>query len=281
MNRPVGIFDSGVGGISIALGVRKILPSEDLLYVADQEFSPYGSKSNTIVEARAEIITTFLSQQGCKAIVVACNTATVNSINRLRTMCSIPIVGVEPGIKPAALQSNTGIIGVLATEKTLSSESFQALRSQFSAAVNIEIQACPRFVELVEKNNLNSVETLKIAEDYVLPLIAKGADHIVLGCTHYSFLTPVIEQIVGDKATIIDTAIPVSLELKRQLSRRDLLNPQDRQGLTKFWSSKASEQASEKISQLWGNKVVVADLNLHKDKTVSKSNHISLKQRDC
>ena len=261
VERPVGIFDSGVGGLSVALGIRKTLPSEDLLYVADQGFSPYGTKSKDQVEERAGRITEFLSQQGCKAIVVACNTATVSSVDKLRTEFSIPIVGVEPGIKPAALQSNTRVIGVLATEKTLSSENFQHLKSKFSDKVDIETQACPDFVELVETSNLNSAETINAVENYVLPLIAKGADHIVLGCTHYSFLRPAIEQVIDGNATIIDTAIPVALELKRRLTKLNLLHPQNEQGNARFWSTNASNQASEQISQLWGETVEVVNIN--------------------
>lgn len=153
-----------------------------------------------MIEKRSEYIVDFLYKRGCKAIVVACNTATVNSIDKLRKKFNIPIVGVEPGIKPAALQSNTGVIGVLATEQTINSSSFQALKNRFSHQVKIEVQACPKLVDLVENSNLNSEKSIKVVNDYILPLLSKGADHIVLGCTHYSFLTPVIEQVVKGKA---------------------------------------------------------------------------------
>lgn len=256
-NNPIGIFDSGVGGLSIARSIQQTLPSENLLYVADLEFSPYGTKSKQLIENRSEYIVNFLFERGCKTIVVACNTATVNSIDKLRTKFDIPVVGVEPGIKPAALHSKIGVIGVLATEQTINSASFQALRDRFSSQVKIELQACPRLVELVENVNINSEETVKVVNDYVLPLILKGADHIVLGCTHYSFLLPVIEQVVGGKAIIVDTATPVAEELKRRLTHLDLLNPQQENGSVEFFSSHTSSNISQKISQLWGHKVEV------------------------
>lgn len=260
--QPVGIFDSGVGGLSIARSIRQILPAENLLYVADQEYSPYGIQSKLVIENRSERVADALLEKGCKAIVVACNTATVNAIGKLRSKFKIPVIGVEPGIKPAALQSRTGVIGVLATEQTLNSGSFLSLRERFSDQVRIEAQACPRLVELVEKVNLNSSETIEVVRRYILPLLLKGADHIVLGCTHYSFLIPVIEKVVEDKATIIDTANPVAGELKKRLAKLNLLRSQDDYGGIQFWSSDVSRDSAEKIGQLWGRQVDVAEIRM-------------------
>ncbi|MBU2967319.1 glutamate racemase [Amphritea sp. 2_MG-2023] len=260
MKRPIGIFDSGVGGISIAHSIRRELPSENLLYVADQEFSPYGTKSKQVIENRSESIVKLLNEEGCKAIVVACNTATVNSINKLRKKFAIPLIGIEPAVKPAALQSKTGIIGVLATAQTLNSSSFHLLKGVFSEQVKIETQACPQLVELVENVDLNSAETISVVEGYVRPLLSKGADHIVLGCTHYSFLSPAIEKTVKGKASIIDTAIPVAVELKRRLAELNLLHPQDNLGTIKFWSSSTSKNVSKRISRLWGHDVIVSEI---------------------
>ena len=254
---PIGIFDSGVGGLSITHSIKRELPSENIIYVADLSFSPYGNKSKEMIENRSEYIVDLLFKQGCKAIVVACNTATVNSIDKLRKKFNIPIVGVEPGIKPAALHSKTGVIAVLATEQTISSSSFQTLKSRFSHQVKIEVQACPSLVELVENGNLNSEESINVVNDYILPLLSKGADHIVLGCTHYSFLTPVIEQIVKGKATIVDTAQPVALELKKQLTNLNLLHPCYDAGEVQFFSTDTSSNTSQKISNLWGHNVDV------------------------
>lgn len=258
--KPIGIFDSGVGGLSIARSIRRELPCEDLLYVADQGFYPYGSKPKQVIEQRSARVADFLSEQGCKAIVVACNTATVNAIESLRAKLKIPVVGVEPGIKPAALHSKTGVIGVLATEQTLKSRSFQSLKAKFSGQVEVEMQACPRLVELVEAVNLDSDETTEVVENYVRPLLSKGADHIVLGCTHFSFLSPVIERAFDGRATLIDTASPVAKELKRRLAQVDLLHSRAAGGDIKFWSSNASRQATESISRLWGASVSVSEI---------------------
>lgn len=257
MERPIGIFDSGVGGISIARAIKTALPSEHLIYVADQAFSPYGSQSKAVIEERAETVARFLSNQDCKAIVVACNTATVHSIDILRSKFQIPVIGVEPGIKPAVMQSEVGVIGVLATEQTLNSAAFLQLKARFSGQAEIVVQACPRFVELVEEGDLNSPETFKVVERYVMPLLDKGVDQIVLGCTHYPFLKPVIEYVLQDRAGIIDTAMPVAVQVKRQLSELNLLNPHDDVGSFKAWSSNTSENISGSVSLLLGHEVTV------------------------
>jgi len=257
---PIGVFDSGVGGLSITHSIRRELPSENIIYVADFKCSPYGNKSKEVIEDRSEYIVEFLFNRGCKAIVVACNTATVNSIGKLRRKFNIPIVGVEPGIKSAAKQSNSGVIAVLATERTIKSASFKALKSRFSHQVRIEVKACQGFVELVEDGDLNSETSIKVVNGYILPLLSKGADHIVLGCTHYSFLTPVIEKIVEGKATIIDTAKPVALELKNRLTNLNILHPSHDVGEVQFFSTDTSSNVSKRISDLWGCSVDVLEM---------------------
>jgi len=255
---PIGIFDSGVGGLSIARCIRNTLQAESLIYIADQGFSPYGTKSKQEIEVRSNCVIDFLIDQGCKAIVVACNTATVNSIDKLRIKYDIPLVGVEPGVKPAALNTKTGVVGILATALTLNSDSFKELKASYSEQVNVEMEACPDLVDLVEEGSFSSAEALKQIENYVVPLLDKGADHIVLGCTHFSFLIPLIEKIVKDKAVIVDTAMPVAIELKRRLLMMNLLNQAATPGGVEFWSSEVSEKTSERISTLWGQKVKVS-----------------------
>ena len=257
---PIGIFDSGLGGLSIARAIRQELPSENLIYVADQKFSPYGTKSKAQIEQRSERIVDFLCAQGCKAVVVACNTATVNSIDRLRAKFNIPIIGVEPGVKPAALKSQSGVVGILATERTLASNSFAALRRRFSKKAKIEVVACPALVELVEAVDLGSDRAVAAVEGYVQPLLTAGADHIVLGCTHYAFLTPVIEQVVGGQARVVDTATPVALELKRRLVTLELLQPQapGSLGELRCLSTDTSGGVASNMSQLLGQSVDVS-----------------------
>ena len=257
MNRqkPIGIFDSGLGGLSICRAINNILPKEHLMYFADLEFSPYGNKSKELIEERSEYIVNFLIEQDCKLIVVACNTATVNSINMLRSKYSVPIVGIEPAIKPAALVSKSGIIGVLATEQTLQSDSFQQLTARYSNAVKIETKACPDFVCLVENLAHESETATKTAERYIRPLLSVGCDQIILGCTHFSYLSSAISKAVGNKAGIIDTAVPVAMEVKRKLQHFNILSKSEVTGDIKFWTSGSSKQTEDSMSKLWGQEI--------------------------
>jgi glutamate racemase len=259
--QPIGIFDSGVGGLSVCHAIKQLLPEEDLVYFADLDFSPYGVKSQDIIQERAEYIVSFLIKQGCKAIVVACNTATLNSISHLRSTFSIPIIGVEPGVKPAALQSQTGIIGVLATEQTLTSDSFQTLKSKYSTKVTIQTVACPKFVSLVESLNHNTVLAVEVAEQYIRPLLLEGCDQIILGCTHFSFLKSAIDKVVERKANIIDTAMPIAIELNRRLDELTLKNQRNMPSKAEFWTSAEPAKVTHTMSILWGKQINVSNAN--------------------
>ncbi len=261
--KSIGIFDSGVGGLSIGKAIQAMLPEENLVYFADLECSPYGNKPKDIIMKRSEDIITFLRDQSCKLVVVACNTATVNSIADLRAKLSIPIVGVEPAIKPAALLSESGVIGVLATAQTLQSESFKMLKSRYASNVNIETQACPEFVSIVEQLEHNDESATQIAEQYIRPLLQQGSDQIVLGCTHFSFLRAAIESVVGNKANIIDTAIPVAIEVKRRLDMLKLHNSKSNPGGIKFWASADSAKAAKTISELWQQDIEVSHAKIY------------------
>jgi len=260
--KSIGIFDSGVGGLSIARAIKSTLPEENLVYFADIAFSPYGNKSQEAIKNRTEDIANFLMNQNCKILVMACNTATVNAISDLRSKLSIPIVGVEPAVKPAARQSQTGVIGVLATQQTLESESFQLLKDKYSHNVNIETQACPKFVSLVENLDHDHDKASEIAEQYIRPLLSKGCDQIVLGCTHFSFLSTVIKEVVGSEVNVIDTAMPVAMELKRRLHNLKLDTAACENGTVEFWTSGNSTKAIDSISELWEQDVNVHEVNL-------------------
>ncbi|PCI55083.1 MAG: glutamate racemase [Gammaproteobacteria bacterium] len=255
--KPIGIFDSGVGGLSIVRAIKRTIPDENLIYFADTEFSPYGNKTKEIINQRSEDIINFLINQGCKMVVMACNTATVNSINSLRSKFSIPIVGVEPAIKPAALKSKTGIIGILATEQTLESEYFHFLKSKYSQQVKIETKACPKLVSLVENLNHDNEQAMQITEQYIHPLLSKGCDQIVLGCTHFSFLSILIKNVVGDKAAIIDTAVPVAMEVKKRLQSHNMDKNKRVIGTVEFWTSGDLANVIKSISQLWEQDIKV------------------------
>ena len=253
--KPIGIFDSGLGGLSIARSIRDILPDEDIVYFADSKYSPYGSKSKDEVVERSVGIADFLTSQNCKLIVVACNTATVNSISTLRSGSSIPFVGVEPGIKPAAMQSVSGVIGVLATEQTLASASYQKLKTGYSSKVRIEERACPDFVSLVEGLDHESEAAVAKAEQYIRPLLEAGCDQLILGCTHFSFLKPVINKVVVNKAVVIDTAIAVAREVQRRLNHLGLSKSSKAGSNVQFWTSGEIENSISSIQNLWGHEV--------------------------
>jgi len=257
-NKPIGIFDSGLGGLSICRAVKGMLPDEDIIYFADTHYAPYGSKSKKTITERAESIIQFLIAKDCKLIIIACNTATVTTIKMLRLKYAIPIIGIEPGIKPASLNSKKGVIGVLATEQTLKSDSFHTLKAQYSSSVTINVQACPDFVNLVESTNHESSIAIDTAESYIRPLLAAGCDQIVLGCTHFSFLMSAIRLAVGNQAEIIDTAVPVAEEVKRKLQQLQISNQEKISGVAKFWTSGDVTMATPAVSQLWGQAVTLS-----------------------
>lgn len=229
-DKPIGIFDSGIGGLSVLKYIHASLPNEQLLYFADSGYAPYGGRTEDEIVERSLAIAEFLMQYEAKALVVACNTATAAAIKALRARYpDIPLVGVEPGLKPAAALSKTGTVGVLATKGTLTSEKFRLLREQISAATHVQFipQACIGLADQVEKGELQSADTALLLRRYIEPLIEQGADTLVLGCTHYPFVLPLIEDIVGHLTSrpvaIVDTGEPIARQLVRLLTERGLL----------------------------------------------------------
>lgn len=219
---PIGLFDSGVGGWSVLNAVHELLPHESLIYVADSAFAPYGDKSPEQIIERSFSIVDFLIGEGCKAIVVACNTATAAAISRLREEYQVPIIGVEPGIKPAVEQSLTGRIGVMATQYTVESDKFQALLSRF-ADKQIIIQPCPGLVELIESPETTDQQLLEYLTPQLDSFLKEGVDTLALGCTHYGFVLDQIKTVLGDTVRIIDTPSAVARELKRRLESDALI----------------------------------------------------------
>ena len=234
---PIGIFDSGVGGLSVLREIRRELPHEDLLYVADSGHAPYGDKPAEQIERRVAAIVAFLVEQGAKAIVVACNTATGVSVDGLRERWSMPVVGIEPAIKPAAAMTKSGVVGVLATSQTIASARFSRLVETFGDGTTILAQACPGLVEQVEAGDLSGPSTRTLVESYVRPLLDRGADTLVLGCTHYPFVAEVIGAIGGPSVTVIDPSAAVARELHRRLARAGLTTTAESPGSVRFWSS--------------------------------------------
>lgn len=255
-NNPIGIFDSGVGGLSVLREIHKLLPREELIYVADSAYAPYGDKSTQFIMERSIAIIEFFLRQKVKAIVVACNTATAAAVKELRGRYDLPMVAMEPAVKPATEHTQTGVIGVLATSRTINSNNFQILFNRFGDQVKIIPQACPGLVDQVELGDLSGTKTRDLISYYVQPLIAQCVDVIVLGCTHYPFLAPLIQEIAGDKVKVIDSGYAIARRLHSLLQSHDLLSSCPQLGTVRFYSSAENNQTVEVISELWGNKVI-------------------------
>lgn len=257
---PIGVFDSGVGGLSLLQCIREELPGEDIIYIADSRYAPYGDKSSGYIEKRSLAIAEFLVEQEAKAIVVACNTATAAAINKMRSIYSLPIVGMEPGVKPAISVTKSGVIGILATTETISSEKFRVLTERFCNDCEIITQACPGLVEKVEQISFADNETQKMVEKYVDALISRGVDTIVLGCTHYLFLTDIISKIAGEDINVIDTGKAVAKEVLRRLNESNIMSGNNRKGRTHFWTSGDTDKIKKIIKQLWNENSEVKSL---------------------
>lgn len=206
----IGVFDSGLGGLSVLKELVAALPSQHFIYVSDAGHCPYGGKRASEITDRAEVITDFLLAQGAKLIVVACNTATIAAIESLRASYAVSFVGMEPAVKPAAALTKTGVVGVLATGAALAGEKLHRLIERHAAGIRVLTQPCPGLVERVEAGLVDSPETRALVQRYTKPLLAEGADVLVLGCTHYSFLRAVIQQEVGADITLLDTGAAVA-----------------------------------------------------------------------
>lgn len=194
------------------------MPDARLIYVADSAHAPYGDKSAAYIEQRSLAITRFLVEQGAEAIVIACNTATAAAAAALRAKFALPIVGMEPAVKPAVAATRSGVVGVLATVGTLESARFAALLDKYAGSVRIVTRGCPGLVERVEQGDLSGPDTRELLGGYLAPLLAEGADTVILGCTHYPFLAPVIGELAGPEVTLIDTGAAVARQLVRRLA---------------------------------------------------------------
>jgi glutamate racemase len=253
MQRPIAVFDSGVGGISVLKHIHDLLPAESLIYVADSKYAPYGNKSPAEIQARCFEIADFLIAQHAKVLVVACNTATAAAVDAMRERYHLPIIGMEPAVKSAAAASKNGVIGVLATVGTLKSAQFAALLESYGRNVKVVTQACVGLVECIERGDLESAVTFKLVQQYCQPLLDQGADTIVLGCTHYPFVKPMIEQIVGADIALIDTGAAVANQLKHRLLAEQLQSMQLQDGSVLFWTNSQLHNAPQVVTQLWGS----------------------------
>jgi glutamate racemase len=218
-NHPIGIFDSGIGGTSIWAAIHHLLPNEKTIYLADSKNAPYGQKSKDEIIALCIKNTELLLEMDCKLIVVACNTATTNAIQELRAKYDIPFIGIEPAIKPAATNSKTQTIGILATQGTLNSELFNKTAEKFQETKIIE-QVGHGLVELIEKGEINSPKMTELLRSYVQPMIDEDIDYLVLGCSHYPYLIPQIKKILPDNIQIIDSGEAVARQTQNILREK-------------------------------------------------------------
>jgi len=247
----IGLLDSGVGGLSVLREIHRILPGASLHYVGDSAWCPYGTKSPEVIQQRVFEIADYLLGHGAEILVIACNSATIQAVGALRAEYPLPVVGMEPGVKPAAERTRSGVIGVLATEASLAGEKFHQLVSTHASGVRVITRPCPRFVELVESGILDGPEAEDAVDEAIAPLLEAGADVFVLGCTHYPFLRPVIEQRLPEGSVVIDTgpavakrvasllphiplpgASPLLVETTGSLERLEIILPRLLPGLT-------------------------------------------------
>lgn len=235
MQKHIGIFDSGIGGTSIWKEITMLLPNEDTIYLSDSANAPYGEKSPEKIIEFSIKNTEFLLKKGCKLIVVACNTATTNAIDYLRNKYDIPFIGIEPAIKPAALNTQTNSIGILATKGTLSSALFSKTSELFASNIKVTEQVGTGLVQLIESGKLHSDETDNLLKTYLNPMLANNIDYLVLGCTHYPYLIPQIQKIVGGKVQIIDSGLAVAKQTKAILEKNQLKNNLDKNGQHQFF----------------------------------------------
>lgn len=260
---PIGIFDSGVGGLSVWRKIVQQLPAENTLYFADQAHIPYGQRSLDEVRHLTENVTRFLLARGAKLIVVACNTASGAALHALReTFPDVPFVGMEPAVKPAVEQTRTGIVGVIATTATFQGDLFAGLVERFGNGFDIHTQACPGLVEAVEAGALDTPKTESLLRSYLVPLLDVGIDQLVLGCTHYPFLSQAIQRIVGPDVTLIDPAPAVARQVERVLIRRNLLASWGQIGRHQFYTSSDPAQFAAMAHMLTGVRHITHKANL-------------------
>lgn len=235
---PIGIFDSGVGGISVLRAIREQMPEESVIYFGDQGHIPYGPRPMQQIRDFSEAITRFLLEQDAKAIVVACNTASAAALKYLRQKFpNVQFVGMEPAVKPAAEHTHTGKVGVLATPATFQGALYASVVERFANGVELFQNTCNGLVQQIEQGNLSGEETRQILEEALFPMLEKNIDTVVLGCTHYPFVIPLIQQVVGENIRVIDPAPAVAKQTARLLDAQGLRNNLGSKGDIKFYTS--------------------------------------------
>lgn len=247
----IGIFDSGVGGLSVLRAIREKIPNEKVIYVADQGHVPYGSRPLEQVRDFAIGITRFLQAKGARIIVVACNTASAAALKDLRKQFHpLPFVGMEPAVKPAAEHTKTGVVGVLATPATFQGELYASVVERFARDVKVLQHTCPGLVGQIERGELDTPATRSILEGALKPMLAKGIDTVVLGCTHYPFVIPLIEKICGEKVRVIDPAPAVARQTQRLINSLGFVSSDGKPAEVQYFTSDSPAQFQSLIPRL-------------------------------
>lgn len=250
---PIGVFDSGVGGLSVLREIRALMPNENIIYFGDQGHVPYGPRPMKQIQDFSEGITRFLLAQKSKIIVVACNTASAAALKYLREIFrGVNFVGMEPAIKPAAEKTQTGKVGVLATPATFQGALYASVVERFAHGVELFQDTCTGLVQQIEMGALNGAETRRILEAALHPMLEKDIDTVVLGCTHYPFVIPLIQQIVGEKVRVIDPAPAVARQVKRLMEAGDMTNQNGQVGKIRFITSGEADSVKSILPALLG-----------------------------
>ncbi len=251
---PIAVIDSGIGGMSTLSFISTELPLENIIYVADSNYAPYGGKSEQEITARILKIFDFLLTKKTKLFVLACNTATAASISKLREIYSYPIIGMEPAVKPASLITKNNQVGILATAGTLKSAKFSALLDMHSHSdINFYTQPCEGLVEFIENGDTSSKELRDLLIKYLMPLLKENIDTLILGCTHYWFIKDLIKEITGNQIQIIDTNQAVANHVRNTLIELDNLNNETGCRI-EFWSNSKKLDTKEIMSKYWNNR---------------------------
>ncbi len=265
-SRPIGVFDSGVGGLSVLRALRAHLPNEHFIYIADQAHVPYGSRSLAEVRRFAEGITRFLLARDAKAVVVACNTASAAALHALReTFPKIPFVGMEPAVKPAAETTQSGVVGVLATPATFQGALYASVVERFARDTRLLEATCEGLVQCIEAGDLHGAAPRRILESALRPMLAEGMDTVVLGCTHYPFVIPLIEDIVGPGVRVIDPAPAIARQTRRVLEARRSRNAPQAAGGVIYYTTGDPTEAAVVMARLLGEAVTVRALGWEGD----------------
>jgi glutamate racemase len=261
MERPVGIFDSGMGGLSVAAEIRRALPSEDLLYVADTAYCPYGDRPLVEVRERAVAVGRYLEQSGAKLLVAACNTATGAALERLREVLKIPVVGLEPALKTAAAVTQNRKVGVMATSSTLGSERFARLVRTHARGVEVLAQPCPGLADLIEEGHLDGVALTERLAELTRPLRQAGVDTVVLGCTHYPFVRATLARLMGPRVELVESA-PAVARRTEQLLKDGGLRARSGAGSLRVLTTGDPSKVGPAVARLWGEAVVVDQVRI-------------------